>query len=182
MRQRPNLTLQLLTECHPGFDAGDLGVGDVLLDKSRFAGLLQQVPHLNSSVLFSNVEDGRSRRGPACRRAHLLRVWRQYDGTFLDVGSFWNREIFFLDGNSCGECASRYQDILPPDGEVGVAKRQNSVLQEGRALHRVDQPMVDTETPKGLWSCERNEWQRRVVNQAAGKQLHKNEWDLESND
>lgn len=146
-----------LTEGHPGFDAGDLGVGDVLLDKCRFAGLLQQVPHLYSSILFPNVEDGWSRRGPARRRAHLLRVWRQYDGTFLDVGSFETLEILVLVGRSCYICASRYQDILPPDGKVGVSSCQNGVFQEGRALHRVDQPVMDAKTPEGLGSWERRD-------------------------
>lgn len=80
IQARPRLAFEhgdgrQLTEGDPGFDAGNLGVGDVLLDKRRLAGLFQQVPHLDSAVLFSNVEDGRSGRGPACRRAHLLRVW-----------------------------------------------------------------------------------------------------------
>lgn len=84
----PEITVeggQQLTEGNPGFDARNLGVCDVFLDKRGFTGLFEQVPHLDSAIFFPNVENCRSGRGPACCSAHLLRVWRQDDGTFLNI-------------------------------------------------------------------------------------------------
>lgn len=51
---------------------------------------------------------------------------------------------------------SGYRDALPPDGKVGVPSCQHSVLQEGRAMYRIDQPVMDAETPERLGS-----WKRR---------------------
>jgi len=77
--------LNRLTGGDPGSDGGDLGVGDVRVDLRRFPILLQQVPHVDAAVLFSDEDDGRSGRGPAPRGARLLRVRGQDDGAVLDV-------------------------------------------------------------------------------------------------
>lgn len=44
-----------LTGGDPGFDAGDLSRGDVLV-QYRFVGFLQQVPHLQAAVFFPDEE------------------------------------------------------------------------------------------------------------------------------
>lgn len=67
---------QELTGGSPGFDAGNLDIADVVcVDVCRFAGLFQQVPHLNAAIPFPNEEDSWSGQGPAPRGAHQFRVW-----------------------------------------------------------------------------------------------------------
>lgn len=74
-----------LTGGGPGFDAGDLGIGDVCLDLCRSAGFFQQVPHLNAAILFPNEENSWLGQGPARRSADLLRARRLDDVVFLKL-------------------------------------------------------------------------------------------------
>lgn len=64
-----------LTGGDPGFNTGNLGICDMLLDMCSFAALFQQVPHLDAAILFPNEENSWSGQGPAGRSAHLLRAW-----------------------------------------------------------------------------------------------------------
>lgn len=64
-----------LTGVRPGFEAGDLGVGDTCLDVCRLDAIFQQVPHINTAIIFPNEEDSWSGQGPASHGALHLKGW-----------------------------------------------------------------------------------------------------------
>lgn len=93
-----------------GSNAGDGGCADVLCQR-RLVTFLQQVPHLDTSVLFPNEEDGRPRRRPVTYSIHDLRAARLEDRSVLKQ----NRWKFKLTTNTCVICiitASQHNIML----------------------------------------------------------------------
>lgn len=87
-------------------------------------------------------------------------VWSEFADRTMGPSWWWSRgkehSICSVVSNpGWSRCCDQscYHDFLPPDGKIPLAHRQNDIFEEGRPLHCVDHPVVDTETVEGLGPC-----------------------------
>lgn len=60
--------------------------------------------------------------------------------------------VFCYQRKTIGVC---YHNFLPPDGKIPLSHCQNNVFKEGRPLHCIHHPVVDSKTVEGLGTCKR---------------------------